>query len=80
LTNPHNPVSQRVREASLRVVHSIIELVAHLVVLAALLIGIWLLEKLVHWLWAAGHDYLFFASLKLRYVFNLADLAICLVS
>lgn len=69
------PTSKRAKEAFLRVIHAIIELVAHLSVLAALLAGIWLIEKLVHWLWG-DQDYLFFARLKLRYIFDGADLAI----
>jgi hypothetical protein len=66
---------ERFREASLRVFHSIVELIAHLVVLASLLIGIWLLEKLVHKLWGTS-DYVFFGKVRLRYIFDGADLAI----
>jgi hypothetical protein len=63
------------REAVLRVVNAIVELVAHLAVLAGLLVGIWLLEKLVQYLWGTS-DYVFFGRVKLRYIFDGADLAI----
>jgi hypothetical protein len=49
--------------------------VAHLAVLAGLLIGIWALERLVHKLWGST-DYVFFGKIKLRYIFDGADLAI----
>ena len=70
------PISTRTRfkEAILRVLNALIELVAHLAVLAALLAAIWLLEKEIHHFW--GADYLFFARLKLSYIFDGADLAI----
>ena len=67
--------SARAKEAALRVSNAVIELVAHLVVLAALLIGIKLLEELAHKLWK-DQDFLFFNRLKLRYIFDGADLAI----
>lgn len=63
------------KDASLRVVHALIELLAHSVVVAGLLVTIWLIEKLVHWLWGTA-DYVFFGRVKLRYVFDGADLAI----
>ena len=66
---------ERSKEASLRVLHALIELVAHSVVVAALLAAIWLIEQLVHWLWGAS-DYVFFDRIRLRYIFDGADLAI----
>jgi hypothetical protein len=66
---------KRLREAFLRVLNSLIELIAHLAVLSGLLAGIWTLEKLVYRLWGSS-DYVFFGSLRLRYVFDGADLAI----
>jgi hypothetical protein len=73
---PDQPTStkERLFEAFLRVVNALVELIAHLAVLAALLVGIRLLEDLIHKLW--GTDYLFFGKLKLRYIFDGADLAI----
>jgi hypothetical protein len=67
------------KEASLRVVHALIELLAHSVVVAGLVITIWLIEKLVHWLWGSV-DYVFFGRVKLGYIFDAADLAILGVS
>ena len=69
------PIGNKTREAGLRVINALVELVAHLLVLAGLLIGIKLLEILVHWLWG-NQDYLFFNRLKLKYIFDGADLAI----
>ena len=66
---------QRAKEAGLRVVNALIELVAHLAVLAALLIAIWALEKLVHKLWGTT-EYVFFGKVKLKYIFDGADLAL----
>lgn len=66
---------ERSKEAFLRVLNAIIELVAHLLVLASLLAGIRVLEQLVHWLWGTS-DYFFFGRLKLKYIFDGADLAI----
>ena len=63
----------KLRETSLRVLNAVIELVAHLNVLTVLLLGIWLLERLVHWLWGST-DFLFFGWLKLKYLFDGADL------
>jgi hypothetical protein len=74
LPNPHKPTGDRAREAGLRVIHVLIELIAHLLVLAGLLVGIKLLEKFVHNLW--DQDYLFFNWLKLRYIFDGADLVL----
>ena len=68
-------VKERAEEALRRVANASIELVAHLIVLTVLLAGIWLLEKFVHVLWGE-HDYLFFQRLKLRYLFDGADLAL----
>jgi hypothetical protein len=75
LASPPLSTKERALEALLRVINALIELIAHLAVLAALLIGIWLLEKLVHKLWGS-QDYLFFDRLKLRYIFDGADLAL----
>jgi hypothetical protein len=75
LTEPPKATSERLKEAFFRVLNALIELVAHLAVLAGLLTGVWLLEKLVHRLWG-NQDYLFFDRLKLRYIFDGADLAI----
>jgi hypothetical protein len=75
LAAPQLSTKERLREAVLRVVNAIIELVAHLAVLAGLLVGIWLLEKLVQYLWGTS-DYVFFGRVKLRYIFDGADLAI----
>jgi hypothetical protein len=74
VTDQPSSTKKRLVEALLRVINALIELVAHLAVLAALLAGIWLLENLIHRLW--GTDYLFFGKLKLRYIFDGADLAI----
>ncbi len=74
MANPHKPTGARAREAGLRVIHALIELIAHLLVLAGLLVGIKLLEKFVHKLW--DQDYLFFNRLKLRYIFDCADLVL----
>jgi len=54
---------------------ALVELVAHLIVLAALLGGIRLLEEVIHRLWGTP-DYLFFDRIKLRYIFDGADLLI----
>jgi len=59
----------------LRVVHALIELIAHSIVVAGLLVAIWLIEKLVHKLWGM-EDYVFFGRVRLRYIFDGADLAI----
>ena len=75
MLDPPKATTSRTKEATLRVVHALVELVAHLVVLAGLLIGIKLLEMLVHKLWG-NQDYLFFNRLKLKYIFDGADLAI----
>ena len=56
-----------------RLLKALIELSTHLLVLVAILIGIKLIELLVHRLW--GTDYLFFERIKLRYLFDLADFA-----
>jgi len=74
LANPHKLTGARAREAGLRVIHALLELIAHLLVLAGLLVGMKLLEKFAHKLW--DQDYLFFNRLKLRYIFDSADLAI----
>ena len=74
MANPHKPTGARAREAGLRVIHAPIELIAHLLVLAGLLLSIKLLEKVVHNLW--DQDYLFFNLIKLRYIFDAADLVI----
>ena len=71
---PHKPTGARAREAGLGVIHALIELIAHLLVLAGLLLAIKLLEKFVHKLW--DHDYLFFNRLKLKYIFDGADLVL----
>jgi hypothetical protein len=44
------------------------------IVVAALLVTIWLIEQLAHWLWRTS-DYMFFGRLRLKYVFDGADLA-----
>lgn len=74
MANPHRPTGARAKEAGLRVIHALLELIAHLLVLAGLLAGIKLLETFVHKLW--HQDYLFFNRLKLKYIFDCADLAI----
>lgn len=74
MANPHKSTGSRAKEAALRAVHALVELVAHLVVLAGVLVCIKLLEKLVHKLW--DYEYLFFNRLKLKYVFDGADLII----
>ena len=66
---------ERFKDASLRVLHAVIELIAHFVVVAALLGSIWLLEKLIHYLWGET-DVVFFGTLRLKYVIDGADLAI----
>ena len=55
-----------------RLFKSLIELSAHLLMLGAVLGGIKLLEVLVHRLW--GADYFFFGRVKLKYIFDSADL------
>jgi len=75
LPNPHKTTIDRFKETGLRVVSALVELIAHLAILSALLLGIKLLEMLVHRLWG-NQDYLFFNTLKLRYIFDGADLAI----
>ena len=77
MPNPHKPTGDLAKKAGLRAAHALLELVAHLVVLAGLLVCIKLLEKLMHKLW--DKDYLFFNKLKLRYVFDGADLVILVV-
>lgn len=72
MANPHKPTGARAREAGLRVIHTLIELIAHLLVLAGLLAGIKILEKFVRKLW--DQDYLFFNWIKLKYIFDGADL------
>jgi len=66
---------QHSKDALLRVVHALIELIAHSIVVAGLLVAIWLIEKLVHKLWGM-EDYVFFGRVRLRYIFDGADLAI----
>jgi hypothetical protein len=66
---------ERSKDASLRVLHALIELIAHFVVVAALLGSIWLLEKFIHYLWGAT-DVVFFGRLRLRHIIDGADLAI----
>ena len=72
MANPHKPTGARAREAGLRVIHTLIELIAHLLILAGLLVGIKVLETFVHKLW--DQDYLFFNWIKLKYIFDGADL------
>lgn len=74
MANPHKPTGSKAREAGLRVMHTLIELIAHLLVLAGLLVSVKVLETLVHKLW--DHDYLFFNRIKLKYIFDAADLLI----
>jgi hypothetical protein len=66
---------ERLTEASLRALNALVELFAHSLVVAALLGTIWLIEQLVHWLWGTS-DYAFFDKIRLRYIFDGADLAI----
>lgn len=74
MANPHKPTGAKVRETGLRVIHTLIELTAHLLVLAGLLASIKVLETFVHKLW--DQDYLFFNRIKLKYIFDGADLVI----
>jgi hypothetical protein len=74
LVNPHKSTAVRAKDAGLRVVHALLELIAHLLVLTGVLVCIKVLEKLVHKLW--DQDYLFFNRLKLKYFFDGADLVI----
>jgi hypothetical protein len=74
LPHPHKPKGIQAREAGVRVLNTLIELIAHLLVLAGLLVGIKVLETFVHKLW--DHDYLFFNRIKLKYIFDAADLLI----
>lgn len=62
-------------EPMVRVGRAVIELFAHLLVVASLLCAIRLLEGLVRWLWG-GNEVLFFERIPLRYVFDGADLAL----
>ncbi|HEV7682382.1 MAG TPA: hypothetical protein VGO68_09700 [Pyrinomonadaceae bacterium] len=71
---PSTPRKRSLYEPFHRVFRAVVELFAHLIVVASLLGGIKLLEKLVHSLW--GTDYLFFERIKLKYIFDGADLAI----
>jgi hypothetical protein len=66
---------ERSKDASLRVVNALIELIAHFVVVAALLGSIWLLEQFIHYLWGTT-DFVFFGKVRLRYIIDGADLAI----
>jgi hypothetical protein len=59
----------------LRTKHALLELLAHLLVVAGMLSGIWLLEKFLHLLWGPT-ELLFFGSIKVKYIFDAADLAI----
>lgn len=70
---PHKSPSQRAKEAGLRAVLALVELTAHFVVLAGLLVGIKLLEILVRALWGA-EDHVFLGFFKLKYFFDGADL------
>jgi hypothetical protein len=74
LANPHKPAGIQAKEAALRVIHTLIELIAHLLILAGLLVSIKVLETFVHKLW--DQDYLFFNWIKLKYIFDGADLLI----
>jgi hypothetical protein len=74
LANPHKPTGAKAREAGLRVIHTLIELIAHFLILAGLLASIKLLEIFVHRLW--DQDYLFFNWIKLKYIFDGADLVL----
>lgn len=55
--------------------HALLELIAHLLVVAGLLGGIRLLEEIVHRLWGQT-QYVFFGTLPLKYLFDAADLGI----
>jgi hypothetical protein len=55
--------------------NALIELLAHALVVAGLLIAIRVLEELMHFLWKET-NYLFFGIIPLKYVFDAADLAI----
>jgi len=57
-----------------RLIQALIELTAHLLMVSSVLTGIKLLELFVHRLW--GTDYLFFGENKLKYIFDIGDLAI----
>lgn len=74
MADPHKTTGEHAKEVLLRAIAAVIELVTHLAVVASLLLGMWLLEKLVHHLW--NKDYLFFNKVKLRYIFDGADLMI----
>ena len=56
---------------------ALLELLAHAIVVAGLLIAIRLLEELVHYLWGQT-DYRFFGKIPLKYVFDAGDFAILL--
>jgi len=74
LANPHKPARIQAKEAGLRLINTLIELIAHLLILAGLLVSIKVLETFVHKLW--DQDYLFFNWIKLKYIFDGADLLI----
>ena len=59
----------------LRTARALLELLAHILVVAGLLAGIRLLEEIVHRLWGQA-EYLFFGKISLKYVFDAGDLAI----
>jgi len=54
---------------------ALIEWASHTLVVAGLLVGFWLIELLLHWLWR-GSEHLLFGKIPLRWVFDAADLAI----
>ncbi len=74
MADPSTPRKQSLYEPFHRVFRALVELLAHLIVVASLLGAIKLLEWLVHSLW--GTDYVFFERIKLKYIFDGADLAI----
>lgn len=72
MSDSSQSTTDRIRETGLRVLNAVIELVAHLTILTVLLVGIWVLEQLVHWLWKSK-DFAFFGWLRLKYLFDGAD-------
>ena len=60
-----------------RLVKALIELSAHLLMVGSVLTGIKILELFVLRLW--GTDYLFFGTIKLKYFFDISDLATLVV-
>jgi len=69
------PVESSSTVPLLRARNALIEWTAHILVVAGLLVGFWLIELLMHWLWKDSERFLF-GIIPLHWVFDAADLAI----